>query len=232
MSNSCAIATMRSGRLERLSCLAETFTATGTGLRPARCHAAICRATFRITHSPSSTIRSEASATSMNASGGTEPWRGSFQRASASKLTRRPLRMSTMGCRWISMASRFTALRRSCSSARRVCTRLFMAASNICTLSRPRALASYSAMSAERSSSLMVVGVARVDGQADAGGGGVGGFAQAHGLLERRGDALGNRRAVGLEAVVARDHEELVAAHAHDEVGARDRVAQTARDLT
>ena len=55
------------------------------------------------------------------------------------------------------MASRFTALRRSCSSASRVCTRLFMAASNIRTLSRPRALASYSAMSAERSSSLMVV---------------------------------------------------------------------------
>ena len=52
------------------------------------------------------------------------------------------------------------------------------------------------------------------------------------GFFERRCDALGNRRAVGLEAVVARDHEELVAAHAHHEVRARDRIAQSSRDRT
>ena len=74
-------------------------------------------------------------------------------------------------------------------------------------------------------------GVARIDRKADAGGRGVGGFAQAHRFLERGRDAFGNGRAVGLEAVVARDHEEFVAAHAHDEVRARDRIAQPARHL-
>jgi hypothetical protein len=85
-------------------------------------------------------------------------------------------------------------------------------------------------MSAERSNSLIVVASRGIDGEANAGGRGVGGLAEAHRLLERSGDALGDRRAVGLEAVVARDHEEFVTAHAHHEVGAGDGVAQSARD--
>ena len=40
-------------------------------------------------------------------------------------------------------------------------------------------------------------GVARVDRQADAGGGGVGGLAQAHRFLERGGNTFGDGRAVG-----------------------------------
>ena len=74
--------------------------------------------------------------------------------------------------------------------------------------------------------------VTRVDREPDAGGRRVGGFAEPHGLLECRRDALGDGRAVGVEAVVTRDDQELVAAHAHDQVRTRDRIAQPARDRT
>ena len=50
------------------------------------------------------------------------------------------------------------------------------------------------------------------------------------GFFSASGNALGDRRAVGLEAVVARDHEEFVAAHAHHEIGAGDGIAQSSRD--
>ncbi len=122
----------------------------------------------------------------MNDSGGTEPWRGSFQRASASK--------------------------RHQASAADVDDRLQLDLDGVAIHRAAQVLlereARVHALVHGRVEHLHVVaaaclgfvqrdvgrtqqlahrgGVARVDRQADAGGGGVGGFPEAHRLLERR----------------------------------------------
>ena len=166
----------------------------------------------------------------MNASGGTEPWRGSFQRASASKRHQSAaadvddgLQVDFDGVA-IHGAAQILLEREARVNALvhgRVEHLHVVAAA--CLGFVQRDVGRTQQLAHRR-------GIARVDRKANAGGGGVGGFAQAHGLLQCGGNPLGDRRAVGFEAVVARDHEEFIAAHAHHEIGARDGVAQSSRD--
>ena len=86
---SCSAARTTVATLPALNWLAETFTATRTGARPAFCQAMLWKQAWRITHSPIGRIRPVSSASGMKSAGETWPISSLRQRSSASMPTTR-----------------------------------------------------------------------------------------------------------------------------------------------